>query len=312
MANSNELKKSKAPVFFWILCLAAIMVGAFFLFQDELKNKFSQIPRGKEQLAWEKKITTLEQEIATKEDESEPVTKASPNLTEPEPFSPEFSEPKIQIPESPSEAELLADELLAFLNHLDSKNYFHTNQYKEKSLAHFKAVLSKLFANPPIITREVDDLFNIMNNMAHFFRVLGKKEIVLLKDILEQEDENIERLLALFYRWSEIGDQVKEKNPDISLPLKDLYEYAGFFLNTLGGQAYLFRRESHIRMLTKYYAILILDRANTQNINKHGIDIRFPINSLIDEMEASTILTKRDKYLDRLLALQLQYQIGYR
>ena len=97
----------------------------------------------------------------------------------------------------------------------------------------------------------------------------------------------------------------------ISLPIKDLYEYAGFFLNTMGGQAYLFRRNSHIRLLVRYYCVLILDRANADIVNRHGIDILPHLESLINEMEIFETLEYRKHYLHTLRTLQEKYQVYY-
>lgn len=95
------------------------------------------------------------------------------------------------------------------------------------------------------------------------------------------------------------------------MPLGSLYEYGGFFINTLGGQAYLFRRDSRLRLLVKYYAILIIDRADSNDMNRHGIDIRVAIEALIDEMAASQVLADQDEYLTKLAALQTKYQSRY-
>ena len=84
-----------------------------------------------------------------------------------------------------------------------------------------------------------------------------------------------------------------------------------FFLNTLGGQSYLFRRESRVRMLGKYYSILVLDRANDASLNRHGIDIRPSVDSLLEEMKTTTSLAGRDTYLVRLILLRDKYLARY-
>ena len=85
--------------------------------------------------------------------------------------------------------------------------------------------------------------------------------------------------------------------------------YAGFFLNTMGGRLYLFRRDSMSRMVVNFYAILIIEEANKQGRNKYGIDIKDAIDSLIIEIESSRIkLQMRDFYLDTLYDLKVKYQ----
>jgi hypothetical protein len=93
----------------------------------------------------------------------------------------------------------------------------------------------------------------------------------------------LEHAMADFYIYYVSGDYCKnDDEPCVSL--NTLYEYGGFFLNTLGGKSYLFRRTSAIRCLTDYYAVLILDRANDAEINRYGIDIRPLITRALDNI----------------------------
>jgi hypothetical protein len=62
--------------------------------------------------------------------------------------------------------------------------------------------------------------------------------------------------------------------------MKTIYEYATFFLNTLGGRSYMLRRDSKMRMLVNYYALLAVDMANDTGRNIYGIDIRPHIDYL--------------------------------
>jgi hypothetical protein len=90
--------------------------------------------------------------------------------------------------------------------------------------------------------------------------------------------------------------------------MKTMYEYAGFFLNTLGGRSYLQRRDSKIRMLVDYYSLMILDRANTEKLNSHGIDIRPYIDFLFYDISNQKGLMYRERYLSGLAALQSKYR----
>jgi hypothetical protein len=147
--------------------------------------------------------------------------------------------------------------------------------------------------------------------MAHFFRILGPKDILFLKDVLIHEQELIEPTMALFYKWSEIEAECQANDLDIKLPLNGLYEYAGYFINTLGGQSYLFRRALYLRLLIRYYSILIIDRTNNVDANRYGIDIRYTLDSLISEIESSTDLASKNEYLQTLINLQESYQAKY-
>ncbi len=203
------------------------------------------------------------------------------------------------------------DKIVSFFRHLDKQEYIKNYALKESSEAHFAKIAKKLYAKPPVVARETDDLFTILTNSAHFYRILGKQDLLLIKDILEHEADNREEVMAVFYQWSEKEQSCDAPNFPLHLPLNSLYEYAGFFLNTLGGQSYLFRRDSQTRMLIKYYAVTILDRANEKGLNRHGIDIRTPLRSAIEEMEVSRNIKNRDAYLKKLTAMRAKYQRKY-
>ena len=204
-----------------------------------------------------------------------------------------------------------ADKILLFFEHLDRQNYIREYAVKGSTLDHFRGIINKLIANPPVVVRETDDLFAILNNMAHFFRILGVKDILLIKDVLTHEQELIEPTMALFYKWSEIAPDCSDTDLDISLPLAGLYEYAGYFTNTLGGQSYLFRRELYLRILIRYYSSLVIDRANSVDANRYGIDLRYTLDSLISEIQGNADLVYKKEYLENLIRLQENYQAKY-
>ena len=203
-----------------------------------------------------------------------------------------------------------ADKIHFFFEHLDRQDYIQNYPIKGSSLDYFRGIINKLLANPPVVVRETDDLFAILNNMAHFFKILGPKDLLLIKDVLIHERELIEPTMALFYKWSEITP-CPDTDLDIELPLPGLYEYAGYFINTLGGQSYLFRRELYLRLLIRYYSVLIIDRANSMDANSYGIDIRYTLDSLIAEIQGNDDLQNKQEYLKNLIMLQEKYQAQY-
>jgi len=214
-------------------------------------------------------------------------------------------------PTQENECRQTAGKIRLFFEHLDQQNYIREYTFKGSTLVHFNGIISKLIANPPVVVRETDDLFAILNNMAHFFRILGPKDILLIKDVLIHEREFIEPTMALFYRWSELETECTDTDLDLSLPLAGLYEYAGYFINTLGGQAYLFRRELYLRHLLRYYSVLIIDRANNIDANRYGIDIRYTLDFLISEIQGNGGLANKQTYLENLIRLQKEYQAEY-
>jgi len=212
-------------------------------------------------------------------------------------------------PEDPCES--VSGEILQYFDYLNKQEYITARNFEGGIQGHVTKMLDKLYANPPVVVGETDNLYTVLQNTAHFYRILGKDDIFLVKKFLELEGNNIESTMALFYQWSTLWDQCTNTGVSVRLPLEDLYEYAGFFLNTLGGQSYLFRRESKVRMLSKYYCILILDRANDRGINSHGLDIRPYINSLIEEMDSTDQLSMKDEYIGKLLSLRDKYHAQY-
>jgi hypothetical protein len=75
----------------------------------------------------------------------------------------------------------------------------------------------------------------------------------------------------------------------------------------LGGRSYLLRRDPKVRTLTSYYCVLILDKANDEELNSRGIDIRPYIESSLIEIENKTGLVHQEEYLTKLRELRLKY-----
>ena len=89
-----------------------------------------------------------------------------------------------------------------------------------------------------------------------------------------------------------------------------MYEYSAFFLNTLAGRSYLLRRDSKIRILTGYYSVLILDRANEEQLNSGGLDIRPSIKSLLSDLQTQTGLIHQKEYIAELEKLADKYKVS--
>lgn len=205
------------------------------------------------------------------------------------------------------ECRILAEQVHGFFTHIDSEDYMKQFDLQKPSQEHFITLAYKLLNNPPVVSRESDDLYTILKNMAHFFRVIGKDNIVLIKTILDRERDKIEDVAAELYQWTTWGacnDDLLQFSP----ALKDMYEYAGFFLNTMGGRSYLFRRDSRSRLLVNYYSVLLIERANKNGINRHGIDITQIIPPLVQEIDSSNQLIYKENYIDSLYTLLEKYQ----
>lgn len=205
------------------------------------------------------------------------------------------------------ECELLGNKLYDFFIHIDSEEYLKPFGLQEQSQIYFIRLANNLLDNPPVVSRESDDLYTILKNMAHFFRIIGKDNIILIKAILDRERDKIEDIASELYQWTTI-DSCENDRFAFTTSLEEIYEYAGFFLNTMGGRSYLFRRDSRSRLLVNYYSVLIVASANEKGVNRHGIDLNLLIPQLIGEIESSNQLIYKENYLDQLYTLQEKYQ----
>ncbi|MBU0484313.1 MAG: hypothetical protein KKB30_07350 [Proteobacteria bacterium] len=305
-----KISRKKNPLNLILIILLAIITigGITYVNWDKIFNKAARETIYEERDNLKEKINLLEREVAKL---SEKQTTEIDEQDQPESSDQDKRPSTLPIKIGKISCEQLDTEIQEFFHHLDSQEYIKDRSLNGGSQAHVKRLIDKLLANPPIVVRETDSLFTILTNTAHFYRVLGPEDVILAKDILAQEAGILEPTMALFYNWSKKQQECKTPQTEITLPLQNLYEYAGFFLNTLGGQSYLFRRESHLRILIKYYCILILDRSNAEILNRHGIDIRLPIKSMINEIDLSENLLYKEEYMRTLINLKDKYHSQY-
>ncbi|HID03398.1 MAG TPA: hypothetical protein EYP18_09355 [Desulfobacterales bacterium] len=318
-------QKSKiVPIVLFALLFTVVCGAAFYFYtlsqKSEQKQSEIETPVTPEENALKKEksdtIAPFDGEIETIDLLTDPPT--SPTSGE---VSKEFAEkqtkdaidiePIVPLPkEAPIKISICdkpVKQLDAFYTHLDKQAYMSGFKISEPSKNHFSDLIKKLLANPPQVTRESDDLYTILKNTAHFFRISGKDNILMLKGILDNEKASLEQILADYYLLVSSPDCNNTNYGNVD---KDaLYEYACFFLNTMGGRLYLFRRDSLSRMVVTYYAILLVDEANVQNNNRHGIALRAVVDMLISEMEVGgSSLKDSEIYLDRLYGLKEKYQ----
>jgi hypothetical protein len=193
-------------------------------------------------------------------------------------------------------------EVINFFHYLDQKDYIKAYRLKEGTYKHFLKLIEKLSANPPTVSGELQDIYILTHNIAHFYRVIGEKDISLIKDILSNEKKITEQTMELLYEW--ITKEIENKKKEIKITTKDLYEYAAFFLKTMGGKTYLSRRDSRTRILVTYYSILILNKANEVYLNRHGVDIRPHLTLLLEDIHNQKNLNRKTEYLKKLNAIK--------
>ena len=197
-------------------------------------------------------------------------------------------------------------QIAAFFTYLDNQPYVQSLNLAGGSYLQYQIAIEKLSAKPPIIVGEMDSLYNMVRNVAHFYRVMGKERVLLTRQVLQNESEVMETVMKTFYQWFTMddgGQAALKGRPSMTA----MYEYAGYILNTLGGRSYLLRRNPKIRALTTYYSVLILDRANNEELNSRGIDIRPYIKSSLLEIKNQIGLIHQNEYITRLSELSLKY-----
>ena len=290
------------------IVVAIVIIVAYFgysLFSSWHKESLETAKR-QERVEWEKrtkelmeKVTGLEEELTSVKGESIPERKLK------EVFG---SDATIVKEEEPLGFEEIDQQIKAFFTYLDEQDYVQAYQFKGGTYQQFQLVLQKLSANPPSITEETTSLYNLYRNMAHFFRVMGKKRVNLTRDVLQNEGEILESAMQTFYLWA--TDETADKEKTGQPTLKTLYTYSGFFLNTLAGKSYLLRRNSKIRLLTTYYSVLILDRAHDEQLNPAGIDIRPHIEFLLNDLQSQIGLIHQKQYLAELMQLADKYKLS--
>jgi len=197
-------------------------------------------------------------------------------------------------------------DLIEFFAYLDKQDYVRELKIGEDSFSRFKKMLHELSLHPPLPAGEGLDYDMIISNIYHFYRTLNLKDLKLIRLIAKNEADSMEINLALFYQWLMSGDECKREK---GLPpsLDSLYRYAGFLVNSIGGRAYLFRRQTRLRLLLSYYCLLTIHEADKRKMNSFGIDITPFLEPLAEEIKNYQLLYFRKEYAGRLIDLQNYY-----
>ena len=196
----------------------------------------------------------------------------------------------------------------SFYSYLDQQEYVKSDKFFNGTKEQFHKIFKMVSKKTPIVTRETDSIDDVLNNVFYFYRVLGKERITLIKDILKNESDIIEPLMDIFYFWFTLSDE--HSKLEITRPsIEQLYRYACFFLETLGGRSYVFRRDSKVRILTLYYCVLIIDQSNIDGVNSNGIDIRPHLRLISEDMVYQKDLNYKNHYLIKLELLRKKYRL---
>lgn len=208
-------------------------------------------------------------------------------------------EPPLEVSAEEDYCIQIEKNIAGFFSYLDGKQDIRIMRTGKDTFYHFKQILRKLATRPPVPAGEGVYPKIIIKNMYHFFRVLDKVDILLLKEILKSEQDSMETNLEMFYTWLTLDDRCPD--PERVRPSSGtLYKYAGFFLNTIGGRAYLSRRSANLRLLISYYSILIVNDADKKKANNYGIDIVPFLGPLKTEISRYPELKFQEVYLAQL------------
>ena len=146
----------------------------------------------------------------------------------------------------------------------------------------------------------------MVKNIYFFCRALDRKNLNLVKEVVVHDRDTLEDNMGLFYQWLMLGNSCP--NPVGVRPSFDvLYRYAGFFLNTTGGRAYMFRRGLKVRLLVSYYAVQIIYQADKAGRNNYGIDVLPYVKMLMEEMGNYSDLIYKENYLKTLNMISAYY-----
>jgi hypothetical protein len=158
-----------------------------------------------------------------------------------------------------------------------------------------RVVVEEFAENPPRIASELESYDAILTNVFHLFRVAGRERIDLLRRIQWEEHDLAEPAAMALYRWA-VSRERCARSGSTTLQPEVLYNYAGFFFTTMGGQAYLRRRAPRVEALASLYGLLIIDRAQQSGLNPAGIDPRSEIERTRAMLQSESLVF-REHYL---------------
>ena len=311
------MKKQGRRGFWWLLIILLVLVAAglaaYFLFQEK--------ERGERKVEQTKTEETKTEERTAREEKAEekrkPVEEPAPVQKEgapqvaaktPEKVAPPLKEGLKEI--GPSEKEddcnKIENSIQDFFTYLNKERYVRNLEGDMDSYERFKRVMMKLSSEPPVPAGENMDTLIMTRNIYHFYRLLENEDLRLIREIMRNEADSLELNLDIFYKWLMLGDLCPD--PNKTRPsLEVLYQYAGFFLNTIGGRAYLYRRPLNVRLLISYYALLIVHEADKKGKNRYGIDVFPEITPLAREISLYPDFHFQNDYILQLTQLQNYY-----
>ncbi len=287
--------------------LAALFTGIWFLFpvKELLQEHSPELIQFWDSVPEQPHIPVVLPEIS----EEFPVIEVKELTEESEEATEEVATEEEEVQEQAQAAEectLAAQTLERFFQTAATQPAVQRLQVKQGLEEHSAQLLALLIARPPQVGRETDELQTVIANIAHLYRVIGPQNIYLLQELAAHGQSQQEDLAAALYRQT-VDTAACSVRPSLHFPLETAAQYAGFFLYTMGGRSYLFRRDAQTRLLLTYYAVLVLDQAQQEGIAVPVGDLSPIITNLQGEIEATQHLKHQEEYLKRLRELSSRF-----
>lgn len=289
-------KKNRRPLLPWLFVLIGLLAAGLVVY-FVLSKRAQEDKRVEDAGKPDREITPDQKARAPLIHEKEPAVEKAPVTEE---------APEKEPAEVENRCSEIEDRVQDFLSYLNKEAYVQDLATDTDIYTRFEILMKKLSSQPPIPAGEGLDSLTMTKNVYHFYRVLDEEEIRLIKQILENETEQLEINLDTLFQWLMPADPcpyLDQARPSLDV----LYQYAGFFLNTIGGRAYLFRRATPVRLLTSYYALLIIHESDKRGKNTYGIDIFPEISRLAREISVYPDFELQNTYIQQLTELQDYY-----
>lgn len=223
------------------------------------------------------------------------------------PEPPETEEPSNNATAQPDPCEVLFSRLQNYFEYLDGTEYFQRLSPDVSAYERLKVILKKLIKHPPVPAEEASDPRILLANLHHFFRTLKAQDLRLASEILTNEPDSMEDTFDMLFSWLMLPAPCAD--PDSIRPsFQVTYTYAAFFVNTVGGRAYLFRRTPSVRVVVQYYALMVIYEADKRKNNTYGVDLLPLLTPLRNEISRFDDLIFQQQYLTNLDRIEYEYR----
>ena len=137
----------------------------------------------------------------------------------------------------------IENRIMAFFSYVDEQPYFQSYNFGAGSYIQYQIAVQNLSSKLPIIAGEMQSLYTMVRNVAHFYRVLGKKRVYVTREILQNEYEIIESVMKTFFQWFTM-DGGGASYPGGSAFARDNVRICRLYIEHIGWQELSVKKES--------------------------------------------------------------------